>query len=275
MRWRPAKNARVSSSRRYSKAGAAGLGQLMLGTAPAVGVSNRFDPMANTFGAARYLRQMLDKVGVMHLALAAYNAGPAPSSELAASRAMVKHRPMCAMSCAIGTFKPGEVVSSGRVRVSGLLSRGRRGMLLTTKDCEVWVIESDDPSDEFVGATVVVEGTVVGIDRLRRERPPDHAEIREEMRDIASRRRRFGYRRVGIMLERKGHIMNHKKLSLADARRKPAMWRYDYNNVRPHSSLANRTPAQARRACLQDGSVPPGALVPVAQHEYQTGGLSL
>jgi len=116
-------------------------------------------------------------------------------------------------------------------------------MLLTTKDCEVWVIESDDPSDEFVGATVVVEGTVVGIDRLRRERPPDHAEIREEMRDIASRRRRFGYRRVGIMLERKGHIMNHKKLSLADARRKPAMWRYDYNNVRPHSSLANRTPA--------------------------------
>jgi len=63
--------------------------------------------------------------------------------------------------------------------------------------------------------------------------------------------------------------------SLADARRKLAVWRYDYNNVRPHSSLANRTPAQARRAFLQDGSGPPGALVPVAQHEYQTGGLSL
>ena len=36
--------------------------------------------------------------------------------------------------------------------------------------------------------------------------------------------------------------------SLDDARRKPALWRYDYNNVRPHSSLGNQTPAKARRA---------------------------
>ena len=35
--------------------------------------------------------------------------------------------------------------------------------------------------------------------RARRERPPDHAEIREEMREIAAQRRRFGYRRVGVM----------------------------------------------------------------------------
>ncbi|MEW6374159.1 IS3 family transposase [Sphingobium indicum] len=270
---------------------------------------------------------------------------------------------------------------------------------------------------------------LVGVDpkTVRRERPPDHAEIREEMREIAAQRRRFGYRRVGVMLERKGHVMNHKKLyrlyreeglsvrrrrgrkrargsrtpmpvplrpndrwsmdfvadtfgasrrlrilainddacrenlcllgdtsisgarvareldtlvrlygkpacivsdngteftsrailkwasenriewhyidpgkpqqnafiesfngslrdellneelfdSLADARRKLAVWRYDYNNVRPHSSLGNRTPAQARRAFLQDGSVPPGALVPTGVHEYQTGRLSL
>lgn len=36
--------------------------------------------------------------------------------------------------------------------------------------------------------------------------------------------------------------------SLADARRKLALWRYEYNNIRPHSSLGNKTPAKARRA---------------------------
>ena len=39
--------------------------------------------------------------------------------------------------------------------------------------------------------------------------------------------------------------------SLADARRTLALWRYDYNNVRPHSSLGNQTPAEARRALEQ------------------------
>ena len=59
-----------------SGAGAAGLGQLMPKTAQELGVANRFDPRANLWAAARYLRQMLDKFGVVHLAVAAYNAGP-------------------------------------------------------------------------------------------------------------------------------------------------------------------------------------------------------
>jgi soluble lytic murein transglycosylase-like protein len=48
----------------------------MPGTARDLGITNRFDPIANIFGAARYLRQMLDRFGAVHLAIAAYNAGP-------------------------------------------------------------------------------------------------------------------------------------------------------------------------------------------------------
>lgn len=47
---------------------------------------------------------------------------------------------------------------------------------------------------------------------VRRDPPPDHPEVRARMREIAAARRRFGYRRVGLMLAREGIVMNHKKL---------------------------------------------------------------
>ena len=55
---------------------------------------------------------------------------------------------------------------------------------------------------------------LVGVDpkTVRRNKPPDNPEVREEMKAIASKRRRFGYRRIGVLLERKGMFMNHKKL---------------------------------------------------------------
>lgn len=55
---------------------------------------------------------------------------------------------------------------------------------------------------------------LVGVDpkTVRRERVPDCPEIRQRMRQIASERRRFGYRRIGQMLEREGIMMNQKKL---------------------------------------------------------------
>jgi hypothetical protein len=59
-----------------SNKGAAGLGQLMPGTAAGLGVKDRFDPEANLDGSARYLKQQYDRFGSWDLALAAYNAGP-------------------------------------------------------------------------------------------------------------------------------------------------------------------------------------------------------
>jgi len=41
---------------------------------------------------------------------------------------------------------------------------------------------------------------------------PDDSDLREEIKLVAKERRRFGYRRIQVMLERKGIFMNHKKL---------------------------------------------------------------
>jgi putative transposase len=56
---------------------------------------------------------------------------------------------------------------------------------------------------------------LVGLDRstLRYQRKrPDDATVRQRLRELAAERRRFGYRRLGWMLQREGHAMNHKKL---------------------------------------------------------------
>jgi hypothetical protein len=55
----------------------------------------------------------------------------------------------------------------------------------------------------------------VGINRLTypyQAKNPDDATLRDRMRGLAKRRQWFGYRRLGVMLERKNHVANHKKL---------------------------------------------------------------
>jgi putative transposase len=56
---------------------------------------------------------------------------------------------------------------------------------------------------------------LVGIDHstlcYQRKRPDD-MELRGRLRELAHQRRRFGYRRLGWLLAREGHVMNHKKL---------------------------------------------------------------
>ena len=43
-------------------------------------------------------------------------------------------------------------------------------------------------------------------------RRPDDAGIRKRLRELAEQRRRFGYRRLHILLAREGIRLNHKKL---------------------------------------------------------------
>lgn len=63
-----------------SPSGAAGLGQLMPGTARDLGVANPLDPFENALGAATYLKRMLDQYRadpeVERLTLASYRIGP-------------------------------------------------------------------------------------------------------------------------------------------------------------------------------------------------------
>jgi hypothetical protein len=58
-------------------------------------------------------------------------------------------------------------LSSSRKRVVGILSRGQRGLILTTNENDVWILERDESGDEHVGNKVIVEGVVSGFDRLR------------------------------------------------------------------------------------------------------------
>ena len=43
-------------------------------------------------------------------------------------------------------------------------------------------------------------------------RRPDDAELRERLRSLARARRRFGYRRLHVLLRREGFTVNHKRL---------------------------------------------------------------
>jgi putative transposase len=57
--------------------------------------------------------------------------------------------------------------------------------------------------------------SALGADRISiryRSSRPDDAVVRARLRELAAIRRRFGYRRLHILLTREGIVMNHKKL---------------------------------------------------------------
>jgi putative transposase len=56
---------------------------------------------------------------------------------------------------------------------------------------------------------------LIGIDHsvlCYQSKRPNDTPVRQRLRELAQQRRRFGYRRLGWLLVREGHSMNHKKL---------------------------------------------------------------
>ena len=56
---------------------------------------------------------------------------------------------------------------------------------------------------------------LIGIQRsVARYRPlgSDGPELRKRLRTLAAERRRFGYRRLGVLLRREGFSVNHKRV---------------------------------------------------------------
>jgi putative transposase len=57
--------------------------------------------------------------------------------------------------------------------------------------------------------------SVIEVDRMMvryRSTRPDDAGLRERLKALAQERRRFGYRRLHVLLRREGHVVNHKRL---------------------------------------------------------------
>lgn len=91
-----------------------------------------------------------------------------------------------------------------------------------------------------MSSPVAVFRRLVGVDPKtgRRNQPPTarqcienarkgyNPEVREEMKAIVRKRRRIGNRRIGVLLERKGMTVNHKKRYRLDTAEKLGIrWR--------------------------------------------------
>lgn len=80
---------------------------------------------------------------------------------------------------------------------------------------------------------------------VRREPDPGDGDVRERLRSLAAERRRFGYRRLCILLEREGIHMNRKKLYRLYSEEGLAVRRRSMT-VRATSAIASiRRPARA------------------------------
>ena len=79
---------------------------------------------------------------------------------------------------------------------------------------------------------------------VRRDKPPDNPEVREQMKAIGAVRRRFGHLRIGVLLQPKGMIMFPKKLE------------------DPHRGKAGRQTAKRSQACAWITNTDAGGFAP-------------
>ena len=76
------------------------------------------------------------------------------------------------------------------------------------REAVVHLCEAHKVSQRRACAVLNVDRSTVRYSSVR----PNDADLRKAIRGVAQERRRFGYRRIGVMLERQGITMNHKKL---------------------------------------------------------------
>jgi putative transposase len=76
----------------------------------------------------------------------------------------------------------------------------------------------ENPTNQLNGVACVAlirKGKAIGCCRMTmryQTTRADDAGLRQRMRAIAQERRRFGYRRLHVLLKREGYLINHKKL---------------------------------------------------------------
>src|SRR3546814_1627070 len=110
-----------------------------------------------------------------------------------------------------GGERPAQTAAGGR-HARQCRAEGSRGKKLVRPAAQRKAVEH---ARQMFGISERRACTIFGVDRTSvryAHRRSDDGDLRSRLREIAAERRRFGYRRLGIMLARKGLVMNHMKL---------------------------------------------------------------
>jgi transposase InsO family protein len=107
--------------------------------------------------------------------------------------------------------------------------------------CQVAFAEQRGLSVRRACALLSVARSAMGYESRLAQRD---APVLAAMRELAAQYPRYGYRRIQVFLGRRGHLMSADR----------AHRRRQFNEVRPHSSLGQLTPAEFKRKCHNPGS---------------------